>query len=99
MSIRWLVPIAAASWRRLRSAIPVSRAWPTAAARRRSRACEVAIPECTIWYVYQLVHKEGQMRRISSDALEGAEMTASAVVAAAADEELAAAAGGEAAGA
>ena len=62
------MPIAAAIWRMLRSAMPVSRAWSTAAARRRSRACEVAIPECTNWYVYQMVHMEGQMVRVHVEA-------------------------------
>src|SRR5215468_6363181 len=58
MSIRWLVPIAAAIWRRLRSAIPASRAWRTAAASRRSRACDVRMAERTIWYMFHLVQKE-----------------------------------------
>src|SRR6516162_6362151 len=58
MSIRWLVPIVAAIWRRLRSAIPPSRAWRTAAASRSSRACEVLMAERTIWYMFHLVQKE-----------------------------------------
>jgi len=28
----------------------------------------VAIPECTIWYVYQMVHVEGQMVRVHVEA-------------------------------
>src|SRR5512142_3514526 len=68
MSIRWLVPIAAASWRRLRSAIPVSRAWPTAAASSWSRACVVRMPQCTVWYMYHLVHKGGRMARLHAGA-------------------------------
>src|SRR5215470_527355 len=64
MSIRWLVPIAAASWRRLRSAIPASRAWRTAAASRRSRACDVRMVECTIRYMFHLVQRRGQMAQL-----------------------------------
>src|SRR5689334_7519651 len=58
MSIRWLVPIVAAIWRRLRSAIPPSRAWRTAAASRCSRGCDVRMAERTIWYMFHLVQKE-----------------------------------------
>src|SRR5262245_14441788 len=68
MSIRWLVPIAAASWRRLRSAIPASRAWRTAAASRRSRACEAGIPKCTIRYMFHLVQGGRQMTRLRVEA-------------------------------
>ena len=63
MSIRWLVPIAAASSRRLRSLRPCARMWSTAAARSRSRgvcdrpaACGcLASPQP----VYHLVHVPG----------------------------------------
>src|SRR5690348_7279665 len=56
--MRWLEPIAAASSRRLRSAIPALSAWLTAAASSRSLACEVAMPQCTIWYMSHLVQRK-----------------------------------------
>src|SRR5262245_54070029 len=62
MSIRWLVPIAAASSRRLRSAMPPRSAWRTAAARRRSLACEVAMADCTMWYMFRLVQQDRRGR-------------------------------------
>src|SRR6516225_3137945 len=49
--------IAAASSRRLRSAIPPCRACSTAAASRRSRACDEVMAECTIWFMYQMVQE------------------------------------------
>jgi hypothetical protein len=35
---------------------------------RRSRACDEAMPECTIWFTYHLVHKEAQMRGLHVEA-------------------------------
>src|SRR5215469_16204498 len=57
MSMRWLVPIAAAISRRLRSTIPLFSACSTAAPSSRSLACEMAIPERTIWYTYHVVQR------------------------------------------
>src|ERR1700721_2933118 len=49
--------MAAASSRRLRSAIPLRMACSTAAASRRSRGCDAAMAERTIWFMYQMVQK------------------------------------------
>src|SRR3954469_143018 len=50
--MRWLVPSAAAIWRRLCSPTPCSATWSTAAASRRSFA-SFTEPDgtCTIWYM------------------------------------------------
>src|SRR5260370_25756568 len=50
MSSRWLVPVAAAISRRLRSAIPPTRACSTAFARSLSFACDAGTRHCTIWF-------------------------------------------------
>src|SRR5580692_10747759 len=50
--------IAAASSRRLRSAIPLRMACSTAAASRRSRDCDADMAECTIWFMYQMVQED-----------------------------------------
>src|SRR5260221_1829204 len=60
--------MAAASWRRLRSAIPASRAWRTAAVSRRSRACDVRMPQCTIRYMFHLLQGRGRMARLHVEA-------------------------------
>src|SRR5262252_6198822 len=52
--------MAAASSRRLMSAIPPRIACSTAAASRRSRACDVVMPQCTIWFMYRLVQREAR---------------------------------------
>src|ERR1700722_20584801 len=49
--------MAAASSRRLRSAIPLRMACSTAAASRRSRGCDTPMAERTIWFMYQMVQK------------------------------------------
>src|SRR5215831_20357010 len=71
--------MAAASWRRLRSAIPASRAWRTAASSRRSRACDVRMPQCTIRYMFHLVQRRGQMAQLHVEA-EGVAQAAPEVV-------------------
>src|SRR5690349_9676946 len=60
MSMRWLVPMAAASSRRLRLLKPWATTKSTAAARSRSRggaarACGAMADQCTMWYMYRLV--------------------------------------------
>src|SRR5215475_5982637 len=57
MSIRWLVSIAAAISRRLRSTMPLLSACPTAASSSRSLVCEAAINHRTIWYTYHVVQR------------------------------------------
>src|SRR6516162_4843080 len=49
--------MAAASSRRLRSAMPPRRACSTAAASRRSRGCDAVMAECTIWFMYHMVQE------------------------------------------
>src|SRR5580704_17902936 len=69
--MRWLVPITAASSRRLRSAIPPCMAWATAAASSRSLAdrgsfgrdsCGPAIIERTIRYMNHLVQRSNRLQ-------------------------------------
>src|SRR5579863_8926804 len=50
--------MAAASSRRLRSAIPPFMACSTVAASRRSRGCDAVMAECTIWFMYQMVQED-----------------------------------------
>ena len=38
---------------------PAALAWSTVAASSRSRACDVTIPECTIWFMFHLVQYGG----------------------------------------
>src|SRR5580704_13680345 len=49
--------MAAASSRRLRSAIPPFMACSIAAASRRSRGCDAVMAECTIWFMYHMVQE------------------------------------------
>ena len=70
MSMRWLVPIAAASPRRLRSAAPCRPRCSIVAARSRSRdeagpgdgACPLVPGFCTIWDMYQMVQRTRSFR-------------------------------------
>src|ERR1700679_374291 len=68
MSMRWLVPTAAASSRRLRSPMPAVSACCMAAASRRSRACDDGTSNCTIWYRTERADKGGSMAQLHVEA-------------------------------
>jgi hypothetical protein len=48
--------------------IPPCSAWSTAAVSGRSRICEVALPECTVWYMFQMVQRKAATERTAHGA-------------------------------